>query len=325
MTTTHISDSPGQSPFESLADDSSFVKPPFDIRPHRHLYPFRSRWLKRGCLALHYLDEGAGEPLVLVHGNPTWSFYYRRLVEALAPSYRLVVPDHIGCGLSSRPVEKDFTYTLESHADNLEALLDHLDLEKGVTLVVHDWGGMIGMACACRKPERIARIVILNTGAFLIPPGKRLPWPLWFIKHVPLLPDLLVRGLNAFALGATYLGTRRPMAPEVRRAYVAPYDSWQNRLATLRFVQDIPASPKDMSYRLSAWVDGHLDVFRKTPMLICWGEGDFVFDGTILAEWRQRFPEAEVHTFPEAGHYVLEDVPGLVVEKIVDFLKRHPL
>ena len=312
-------------PFEPLTEDSPYIRPPFDIRPFRHLYPFRSRWLKRGDMVLHYLDEGAGEPLVLLHGNPTWSFFYRRLVAELSPRCRLIVPDHMGCGLSSRPPVSAFAYTLENHVDNLEDLLDHLGLHEGVTLVVHDWGGMIGMACACRMPARIARIVILNTGAFLIPQDKRLPRSLWFVKHVPLLPELLVQGLNAFSRGATYLGTRNRMSPEVRRAYTAPYNSWQNRIATLRFVRDIPASPRDRSYGVAAWVDRHLGLFSETPMLICWGEGDFVFDKTILLEWMRRFPKAETRTYPEAGHYILEDVPGPVVEKIVDFMNRHPL
>lgn len=315
----------GRTPFESLPDDSPFIRPPFDIQPFRQLYPFRSRWLRRNGMNLHYLDEGSGEPLVLVHGNPTWSFYYRRLIMGLSSQYRLIVPDHMGCGLSSRPPEEAFAYTLESHADNLEDLLDHLDLKKGVTLVIHDWGGMIGMACACRRPERISRIVVLNTGAFLIPSEKKLPWQLSFIKHTPLLPDLLIRGLNAFSLGATYLGTLKGMSREIRRAYTAPYNSWHNRIATLRFVRDIPVSARDKSYALAAWVDRHIEAFRGTPMLICWGEGDFVFDMIIFREWQKRFPDAEVHTFPEAGHYILEDVPGPVVEKMVDFLIRHPL
>jgi len=315
----------GQSPFETLPDGSPFIRPPFAMAPFRHLYPFRDHWLKRREMVFHYLDEGSGDPLVLVHGNPTWSFYFRRLVTALSPRYRLIVPDHMGCGLSSRPEATAFPYTLASHVDNLEDFLDHLHLETGVTLIVHDWGGMIGLACACRRPERIGRIVVLNTGAFLIPPEKRLPWPLAFIKKMPFLPDLLIRGLNAFSWGATYLGTLKGMSGEVRRAYTAPYNSWRNRIATLRFVRDIPVSPKDASYPLAAWVDHHIGLFRGTPMLICWGEGDFVFDMTILREWQRRFPEAETHTFPEAGHYILEDAPEAVIEKVVDFLNRHPL
>jgi pimeloyl-ACP methyl ester carboxylesterase len=289
------------------------------------LYPFRSHWASYGGLQQHFLDEGEGEPLVLVHGNPTWSFFYREVVKAFAPRYRVVAPDHIGCGLSSRPTDREFAYTLESHVDVLEALLDQLGLTRGVTLVLHDWGGMIGMACACRRPERIARLVILNTAAFLMPPGKRLPLRLQFIKSVPVLPGLLVRGCNAFAGPATFMAVSRPMSSAVRRGYLAPYGSWRDRIATLRFVQDIPLSPRDRSYRVANWVDGKVFEFADRPMLVCWGEDDFVFDWAVLTEWCRRFPGAEVHTFPHAGHYVLEDAAAPIVEHMGAFLVRHPL
>ncbi|MDI9570126.1 MAG: alpha/beta fold hydrolase [Pseudomonadota bacterium] len=298
------------------------IAPPFDISPHRRLYPYASHWVSGPGFLYHYLDEGRGEPIVAVHGNPTWSFHYREAIGRLRSDYRLIAPDHVGCGLSSRPPEDVFAYTLASHADNLEALLDHLGLLSGVTLLVHDWGGMIGLACACRRPERISRIILLNTGAFLIPAGKKLPWQLSFIHGLPILPDLLVRGLNAFSYLATFLAVTKRMLPDVRRAYRAPYNSWRNRLATLRFVQDIPVSPRDRSHALAKWTDEHLRLLRHLPMLICWGERDFVFDAPILAEWRRRFPEAEVHTFPRGGHYLLEDEGERVIELIREFLIR---
>ena len=263
--------------------------------------------------------------MVAVHGNPTWSFYYREIVKALSPSCRVIVPDHVGCGLSSRPTDEVFDYTVESHVDNLEALLDHLGLTSNVTLIVHDWGGMIGMACAARRPERIARIVILNTGAFLIPEDKTLPWQLSFIRHFPAIPALLVRGFNAFSYFATFLGVAKTMSGEVREALTAPYDSWENRIATLRFVQDIPVYPGDKSYALVKWTDEHVHLLGHIPMMICWGMKDFVFDEIILAEWRRRFPEAEVHTFSQGGHYILEDEGEAIVVLIKEFLKKHPL
>ena len=127
------------------------------------------RDLDRSGLNLHYLDEGQGEPVVMVHGNPTWSFYYRRLVERLSPAYRTVVPDHIGCGYSDKPDDARYAYTLASRVDDLEALLDDLGIDRNVTLVMHDWGGMIGMTYAARHPERIARLVVMNTAAFHMP------------------------------------------------------------------------------------------------------------------------------------------------------------
>ena len=295
-----------------------------DRRSLQRLYPFESRYLDRGGVRYHYLDEGAGEPVVMVHGNPTWSFYFRELVRGLRDSYRCVVLDHIGCGLSDKPGDRRYEYVLERRVDDLEALLDHLGLDRRVTLVLHDWGGMIGIACALRRPKRIARLVVMNTAAFLLPASKSLPWRLWALHGRNPLASLLVRGLNLFAWGATFMATAKGLPREVRKGLTAPYDSWANRIATLRFVQDIPLRPKDRSYAPAKWVDDHLHVLADRPMLICWGERDFVFDSHFLDEWRRRFPKAEVRTFPGAGHYVLEDASEEIVALVKDFLARHP-
>ncbi len=289
------------------------------------LYPFTGHFLDLHGLRYHYLDEGYGEPIVMLHGNPTWSFYYRDLVAALRGAYRVIVPDHIGCGLSDKPEDKRYSYTLAQRVADLEALLDHLELRENLTLVLHDWGGMIGMAYAHRHPERVCRLVVMNTAAFHLPPSKRLPWQLWLCRNTPLGP-LLVRGFNAFCRGAARVGcTRRPMPQDVRAGYLAPYDSWQNRIAVLRFVQDIPLEPEDRSSALVTQVQEGLSQFRGVPLLICWGERDFVFDQHFLDEWQRRFPDAEIHRFPDAGHYVLEDARAEIQPLIHDFLQRHPL
>jgi len=286
--------------------------------PH-DLYPFRGRHLEIGGARMHYLDEGRGEAVVCVHGNPTWSFYYRRLVEALRDSHRVVVPDHIGCGLSEMPRDDRYSYTLERRIADLEALLDHLDLD-GVTLVVHDWGGAIGLGWAVRHPERVRRLVILNTAAFRLPPGKRLPWQLWVVRSTPL-GALLVRGLNAFARGATRVACTRVRMPRpVRNAYCAPYDSWATRRAVLRFVEDIPLAPGDPAYAALVGMEGALAAFADRPALILWGARDFVFDHHFLAVWRRLLPGAEVHEFADCGHYVLEDAADRIIPLIRSFL-----
>ena len=292
--------------------------------PGPDLYPFASHWLQRGALKLHYVDEGSGDPVVCVHGNPTWSFFFREVVKGLSPDHRVVVPDHMGFGLSSRPSDREFTFTLRSHVDNLEALLDELGLTENVTLVMHDWGGMFGMGMACRRPERISRLVVLNTAAFLMPPGKRLPFSLHFVKSVPVLPELLVRRFNLFARTAARVAVDTPLPDAVRRAYIEPYEGWRASLATLRSVQDIPLSPRDRAWETGAWIAGNVDRFRDRPMLICWGQDDWVFDHAVFAEWLRRFPEAEYHTFPGAGHYVLEDAAAPIVAHIRAFLARTP-
>jgi haloalkane dehalogenase len=299
---------------------------PAPSRPVRRAshYPFTGHYLDRGGLRCHYLDEGRGEPLVMLHGNPTWSFYYRNLVLGLRDAYRTVVPDHIGCGLSDKPDDFRYEYSLKQRVLDLEALLDHLGLRGGLTLVLHDWGGMIGMAYAHRHPERVRRLVILNTAAFPMPAGKRLPWPLWLCRNTPAGP-FLVRGLNAFSRGAARFCVTRPLPPLVREGYLAPYDSWRNRIAVLRFVQDIPLGPGDRGFELVREVGDGLHRFAAVPALICWGERDFVFDRDFLSEWQARLPHAEVHRFPDAGHYVLEDAGDEVLSLVRDFLNRHPL
>ena len=285
-------------------------------------YPFSGRYLEIDGLRLHYLDEGKGEPIVMLHGNPTWSFFYRDLVIALRGRYRCIVPDHIGCGLSDKPGDNRYPYTLERRVSDLDRLLSALGTDSGITLVLHDWGGMIGMAWAVRNPLQVKRLVIMNTAAFHLPHGKRLPLPLKICRDT-LLGCLLVRGFNAFSLTASFIGCKRnPMPAELRRAYRLPYDSWQNRIATLRFVQDIPLNTGDRSYDLVNRTEAGLSTFSNLPMAIFWGERDFVFNRTFLAEWRRRFSNAEVHIYPDAGHYILEDAKEEVIPLIIEFLTR---
>lgn len=283
------------------------------------LYPFDGQYLDLDGVRMHYLDEGSGRPVVMVHGNPTWSFYYRNLVSALLEDHRCVVPDHIGCGLSDKPGDDVYPYRLERRISDLGALMDNLQLED-IDLVVHDWGGLIGLGWAVQNVEKIHRLVVLNTGAFHLPAGKKVPWQLRLVRDTPL-GVFLVRGFNLFARGATGMAmTRNSMSPEVRDAYCAPYDSWANRIATARFVQDIPLKPSDPGYQVISETVERLGAFSKTPILICWGEKDFVFDRHFREEFERLWPHAVVHTFADAGHYVLEDASNEVIPLIKDFL-----
>lgn len=291
----------------------------------KKLYPFTGHYHDLHGLQYHYLDEGQGETVVMVHGNPTWSFYYRNLVLALRADYRVIVPDHIGCGLSDKPVDSGYSFTLQQRVDDLESLLEALGLREKITLVLHDWGGMIGMAYASRHPERIARLVILNTGAFPLPAAKKFPWALRICRDTQF-GVFLVQGLNAFARMAARVGCKRhPLSKELRDAYCSPYDTWHHRIATLRFVQDIPLSPDDPGFALIQEVAVGLHRFSALPMLICWGERDFVFDHHFRDEWQRRFPAAEVHSYPDCGHYILEDAAEEVIPLIQQFLSHHPL
>ncbi len=281
--------------------------------PH-DLYPFEGKYLDVPGARMHYLDEGEGEPMLMVHGNPTWSFYWRDVVLRFRDRFRCVVPDHVGMGMSDKPGDDAYPYTLARRVDDLTALVEHLDL-RDVTLCVHDWGGMIGFAWAVRNPERVKRLVVLNTAAFSLPDTATFPWALR-LTRTPLGAGL-VRGANAFSRTATHVCTTRTTLPKrVRDAYAAPYGTWADRIATLRFVQDIPLGPGDEAWSTVQATADALPSLAHLPMLICWGLRDFVFDRHFLAEWQRRFPNADVHAWEDGGHYILEDYRDDVLDLI---------
>jgi haloalkane dehalogenase len=288
-------------------------------------YPFAPGVFDRRNLRLSYLDEGAGDPVVMLHGNPTWSFYYRNLVLALRDSYRCVVPDHIGCGLSDKPTEAFYDYSLKSRVDDLEALLDHRRVRENLTLVLHDWGGMIGMAFAARHPERVRRIIASNTAAFPLPAAKRLPWSLWLGRNTRLGAWLILRH-NAFCrVAARWCVRQRKLPDDVRRMYLMPYDTPEHRVGVLKFVQTIPLAPADPGYDILRHTELSLAKFSRVPTLLLWGMKDFVFDGHFLVEWQKHFPHAETHTWEDCGHYLFEDAGEDVIMWVREFLTRHPL
>ncbi|MDZ4686435.1 MAG: alpha/beta fold hydrolase [Planctomycetaceae bacterium] len=285
-------------------------------------FPFQSHFATVGGHRLHYLDEGRGSPVVMVHGNPNWSYYWRKLIPALSDRFRCLACDHIGCGLSDKPGDDRYDYTLSQRVADLNAWLDGLGVRDDISLVVHDWGGMIGFAYAARHPERIRKLVVLNTGAFRLSATKPVPWQLR-LARTPLLGALLVRGFNAFSRGAVRsCVTRRPMPGEVAAAYCAPYDSWAHRIAVHRFVQDIPLKAGDRALSTVVQTEGRLQALTDKPMFIGWGDRDFVFDHHFLAEWQRRFPHAELHRYPDCGHYILEDAADELIPVIREFLVR---
>jgi len=292
-------------------------------------YPFDARRFEvRSGIGMSYLDEGPrdAEVVVMLHGNPSWSYYWRHLVLGLRDNYRCIVPDHVGMGLSDKPddaadASPRYDYTLASRIDDLDALLRQLGVDGPVTLAVHDWGGMIGLGWALQDPARMARVrrlVVLNTATFPLPAALR-------FGRDSALAALLVRGANAFAATTARIGVARPMPADVRRAYLAPYDSWANRIATLRFVQDIPLAEGDRAWMLVEEAGRRLHEFADRPILIGWGLRDFVFDRRCLDVYRAAWPRAEVHAFEDADHYVLEDRHETLVPAIRGFLASNPL
>ncbi len=285
--------------------------------PVAALYPFEGRFFDVPAGRMHYLDEGPADaaPIICLHGNPSWSFYWRALVLALRDRFRVIVPDHIGCGLSDKPA--GFGYRLGDHIDNLRRLLDHLRLPSAA-FVVHDWGGAIGMGVATAEPERARALIVTNTAAFR---SLRIP-PSIAVLKIPGFGALTVRGLNGFARAATVRASERGLAPDVKAGLLFPYGSWADRIATLRFVQDIPLHRSHPSYSTLAAIESGLCRLVDKPMLLLWGDADFCFGPKFRAEWMRRFPECEVRAWSDVGHYVMEDAPERVVAEARPFLDR---
>ena len=282
------------------------------------MYPFTSLYFDLNPYKLHYLDEGEGEVLLFLHGNPTWSFYYRSLIQNFQGRYRCVAPDHIGCGFSDKP--QDYSYTLTTHIDNLEKLVGFLGL-KNITLMVHDWGGAIGMGLAVRKPELIKRLVLFNTASFL---SMDIPLRIGLCR-MPLLGTILIRYLNLFVRGVLRFGLKRRkrLTQNVRAGYLAPYDTFENRIANLKFVQDIPMEQTVPSYSVIQYIESNLKQFDGYPILIIWGSEDFCFNVKFLNKWREIFPRAEVREVCNAGHLVVEDASDEIIPWIEGFLRKN--
>ncbi len=226
----------------------------------------------------------------------------------------------MGCGLSDKPA--DYPYCLQQHIDNLVALIRQLDL-RDITLLVHDWGGAIGLGAALEVPDRVTRLVLFNTGAF---PPPYIPLRIRMCR-IPVLGTLGMRGLNLFSRAALTMATAQPagLTRQVRAGLLAPYDSWAHRVAVDRFVKDIPASPRHPTWAVLERIEQGLSSLASRPVAVCWGMRDWCFTDVCLKKFERLFPDAEVHRFEDAGHYVVEDAGERIIPILEEFLAGHPL
>lgn len=279
----------------------------------------------------HYLDNqlssAASErgkpseppPVILcVHGNPTWSFYWRRVFADLGDRFRVIAVDHIGCGLSDKPSRRQYDYCLANHRDNLLQLIDRLDLQR-IVLLAHDWGGAIGLSAAVQRVSRMAGVMLLNTAAF---PPPYIPWRIG-VCRTPVLGTAAVRGLNLFARAAiTMAMSRQPLSPEAAAGLLAPYNSWQNRVGIDSFVRDIPMSPSHPSGPVLQQLEQQLSQLASLPQLLVWGMQDWCFRPECLERFLQHWPDAQAVRLHDTGHYVMEDNPQETLAAIDRFLSR---
>ncbi len=299
--------------------------PPLDTLPNEELwhglYPFETARLEVDGCSYHYVDENPNssqQTLLFVHGNPTWSFHWRELIEHCRDRYRCIAPDHLGCGYSDlqpRPLR------LADHIENLRCLIQALDLQR-VTLVAQDWGGAIGLGALLEERQRFERIVLLNTGAFK-------PWFIpWRIRvsRWPIFGKLALQGANAFSRAALRmtLSRQQQLDPRVEAAYLAPYHNWQRRAAVHQFVRDIPLSATHPTWNTLSEIEGKLDTLTDIPKRLIWGMKDWCFTPECLEKFCKYWPQAQVHRIADAGHWVLEDATDEVVSSVREFLSQSP-
>jgi haloalkane dehalogenase len=285
---------------------------PADVRLE---YPYAGNHFEQpGGAQMHYVDEGSGPVVILLHGNPTWSFYYRNLIDELVEAgFRCIAPDHIGCGLSDKP--KDYPYRLRRRIEDMERLVDHLGLSR-FSLVVHDWGGAIGCGLAGRRPEALEKLVLLNTAAYR---SKRIPLRIALVK-IPLIGEWIIRGLNGFAGPSAVMSVYKPLPPAAKKGLLWPYRRWEDRAAIWNFVKDIPLDESHPSYAELSAVEEGLHLLQDKPVQIHWGARDFCFNRHFLARWQRFFPKAEVTVYEDCGHYIVEDGGEVLWVNIREFL-----
>ena len=263
---------------------------------------------------MHYVDEGSGEPIVFVHGNPAWSFEFRHLIRGLRSEFRCVAPDHVGFGLSSRSDRREHHHPAV-HAEAFAALLDELDL-RDVTLFLTDWGGPIGLDFARRHPDRVKRLVLANTWCW---PVNRDPH-FWFFSRMMASPlgQYLIKRRNFFvnAVMPKAVGNREALTPAVLEHYRRAQPSRAERAANAALPGYIVGATDWLG---EIWDDR--PAFRGKPALVLWGLKDVAFRAKELDRWRSELAHCEVHEFPDCGHFLAEEAPERILPLLWEFMR----
>ena len=285
-------------------------------------FPFAPHYHDIDGFQMHFVDEGNGEPIVLLHGDPSWGYLYRKFIPVLSRRHRCIVPDHMGMGKSGVPQEP-YPYRLEHHIANLENLLLHLDIHNS-TLVLHDWGGPVGLGFATRHPERIKRLVLMNTWSFAPWPGGPFPRLLDMIRSARGEKFVLEKNgyLEPALLGTTF--HTENLTQVVMDAYRAPFPTPESRLAMLCWSRDIPVSEKGPSYAEMKRIEQGLLHFANIPILLVWGMKDPVLSEPVLRMWQRIYPHATTYQIEDASHFLQEDAAERIVHCLEEFLDTNP-
>jgi pimeloyl-ACP methyl ester carboxylesterase len=290
----------------------------------RALWSYRPRFANVNGWRMHYIDEGEGDPVLLLHGNPSWGFLYRDMIGPLVESRRrVIVPDMIGFGLSEKPTREQ-AHTLDGHIANLIALIRHLDLKR-ITVVCHDWGGPTGLSFAMSNPERVRALTVMSTWAWPLPPAefhtRIFPWRM---MHAPLVGPYLLGRHNALAERGVYLSVvnRDKFNNEARAAYEAVLPDPATRLLTWVWPRWIPLDRNARAFDRFRWLEERLSQ-SKVPALIIWGREDDVFDPAVFSKrFKEMLPHAEGPHLVSGRHFVQEDSGPEIAALIAEFLDR---
>lgn len=290
----------------------------------RGKWPYQPRYANVNGWRMHYIDEGQGDPVVLLHGNPTWGFLYRDMIEPIVSSgRRVIVPDMIGFGLSEKPT-REHAHSLDGHAANLVALMRQLDLNR-ITLVCHDWGGPTGLSFAMSNPARVRALTIMSTWAWALPAAdfhtRIFPWRM---MHAPLVGPYLLGQHRALAGRGIYLSVvdREKFARNAQSAYEAVLSDPASRLLTWVWPRWIPLDESARARHRFDWLEQELSK-SKLPTLIVWGREDEVFDAeTFSNRFKQMLPHAEGPHLVTGRHFLQEDSGPEIADLITAFLDR---
>jgi haloalkane dehalogenase len=276
-------------------------------------YDFEPRYLEQGALRMHYLDEGEGDPLLLLHGEPTWSFLYRKMIETLARGARCVAPDYFGFGRSDKPTDPEW-YSYDRHAASIARLVEALDLQR-ITLVLQDWGGPIGFRLAVEHPERVERLVVLNTGI-----GARAPGEAW-LRFQALMRRV---GTDIVAGQLVRLSLVQPTSDEVIAGYDAPFPVPESRVGIVRFPEIVPTSADHPSASAMLRVREQLRELDR-PALVLFSDSDPIFSRRAAELMAELLPRAELDPpLAGAGHFLQEDRGEAVADRIAAWLHLKP-
>jgi pimeloyl-ACP methyl ester carboxylesterase len=281
-------------------------------------WPFEPRWLETDGVHIHYVDEGPrdGEPVVMLHGVPTWSYLYRRFIPALASAgYRAIAYDQLGFGRSDKPLSTE-EYSIERWVHHLDALVFGLGLDR-VTLVMHDWGGPVALRWAVDNAERVKRLVLFNTHTGAVDEGAP-PAP-YALLRAPLLGDVLTRGVNAFGLALLYASN---LDANAKAAYAKPHSNWRSRSVLAKAPRLLPFDEGNPSRAVVDYTVAEIGRLYAKPKLFLWGMKDPVLRPSILRNLRDLLGQADVRELETASHFVHEDEPERSIEYLLTFLER---